>query len=597
MVDSNDDDPGGANPPGREARDIAAQAMIDAFGGIRPMASKLGIPVSTVQGWKQRDTIPSARIGLVESTAAANGITLPAATPAQPRAPETPVEPGQQKHEPPTAPGRAAASSPTVRGTGRPRPGIQFSPAAATQPEQSGQAATRPTSPSSQSPSSHAESPPPAAPPAGQGLARGAVVLAVVALAVAILWPFVFDTWLGAGAQDTGPEALAARIAALEQAPAAESAALQAQVDGLRDALEALPSGAAGDAAVAALADRIAAVEQAAQGAGAAVPAGMQQALDGLERALDGLGQAVDGLEGRVAAIETELQQIDAGDQGAAIEALRGGVAGLEATLADVRATLDSMGSSAEATRADLEAMLDQRAGALERRIAALAGTDKVAAAHQAFLIALGQLNARLRTQQPFADELAAVRRIAADDETLAPAVGEALTEGFATAEAAATTGVPTLAALRASFDETRRAVLGAVGDPPEDMLDEIWSELGGVVTVQRLEGAGADSVDALLATAETALEAGDLEGAVDAMAGLEAHGAGPAEAAAPWLAAARLRVAADMAVEAVYRASMASFRPEGEPAGDTPSASEDTPPAPDPDAPDAGAPDTGASD
>ena len=30
------------------------ETIIKAFGGIRPMASKLDVPVSTVQGWKQR---------------------------------------------------------------------------------------------------------------------------------------------------------------------------------------------------------------------------------------------------------------------------------------------------------------------------------------------------------------------------------------------------------------------------------------------------------------------------------------------------------------------------------------------------------------
>ncbi|WP_419903421.1 COG4223 family protein [Kiloniella sp.] len=35
--------------------------IITAFGGLRPLANKLGIAVSTVQGWKERDSIPAAR--------------------------------------------------------------------------------------------------------------------------------------------------------------------------------------------------------------------------------------------------------------------------------------------------------------------------------------------------------------------------------------------------------------------------------------------------------------------------------------------------------------------------------------------------------
>ena len=37
------------------------EAIIKAFGGIRPMASKLDVPVSTVQGWKQRGAFPKSR--------------------------------------------------------------------------------------------------------------------------------------------------------------------------------------------------------------------------------------------------------------------------------------------------------------------------------------------------------------------------------------------------------------------------------------------------------------------------------------------------------------------------------------------------------
>ena len=40
---------------------FSAEAIIKDFGGIRPMAAKLGIPVTTVQGWKSRGHIPLNR--------------------------------------------------------------------------------------------------------------------------------------------------------------------------------------------------------------------------------------------------------------------------------------------------------------------------------------------------------------------------------------------------------------------------------------------------------------------------------------------------------------------------------------------------------
>ncbi|MGB4107946.1 MAG: mitofilin family membrane protein [Alphaproteobacteria bacterium] len=38
-----------------------AEAIIEMFGGIRPMATKINVPVTTVQGWKKRNVIPGTR--------------------------------------------------------------------------------------------------------------------------------------------------------------------------------------------------------------------------------------------------------------------------------------------------------------------------------------------------------------------------------------------------------------------------------------------------------------------------------------------------------------------------------------------------------
>jgi uncharacterized coiled-coil protein SlyX len=53
-----------------------AAAIIERFGGIRPMAAKVGAPVTTVQGWKKRDVIPGARREDILKAAADNGITI-----------------------------------------------------------------------------------------------------------------------------------------------------------------------------------------------------------------------------------------------------------------------------------------------------------------------------------------------------------------------------------------------------------------------------------------------------------------------------------------------------------------------------------------
>lgn len=52
-----------------------ADAVIERFGGIRPMATKLSMPVTTVQGWKKRNVIPGNRRD--DILAAANRFNIP----------------------------------------------------------------------------------------------------------------------------------------------------------------------------------------------------------------------------------------------------------------------------------------------------------------------------------------------------------------------------------------------------------------------------------------------------------------------------------------------------------------------------------------
>jgi hypothetical protein len=53
-----------------------AEDVIERFGGIRPMSTKTGIPVTTIQGWKKRDSIPPARVDDIIKAADKNDITM-----------------------------------------------------------------------------------------------------------------------------------------------------------------------------------------------------------------------------------------------------------------------------------------------------------------------------------------------------------------------------------------------------------------------------------------------------------------------------------------------------------------------------------------
>lgn len=52
------------------------QSIFEKFGGIRPMAEKLGLPPSTVKSWHAKRSIPDWRHEPVMRAAADNGIPL-----------------------------------------------------------------------------------------------------------------------------------------------------------------------------------------------------------------------------------------------------------------------------------------------------------------------------------------------------------------------------------------------------------------------------------------------------------------------------------------------------------------------------------------
>lgn len=613
MVDQVDESPAGDG----QASDIAAQPIIDAFGGIRPMAAKLGVPVSTVQGWKQRDTIPAGRIESIVAAGKANNVTLPAmlakaavsrsheAAPSHEAAksqtdesgsPQSGAEstqsPGEQPGHKPAGPRPPMRFSPPEAGPSAPSSPSREQTALSDQPS----ATTHRTTSSSQDEETggtsepSAATPPPVASHSGTRGAGGALVLAVIALIVAVLWPIVFNRWLGADAQDGSPAALEQRIAALEEAsPTGAPDEIRQALDQLRSDVESLKAlsadgGGIDGAAIQAITARIDALEQASgQGTDAASAETITQALDSLQQAFDGMSQVVDGLQTRIATIESNVQQLEASGGGAQVDQLKADLASIQETLGQIQGGMAQVTTLANTARQqaveEATALIDQRAAQLSGQISALAGSDEAAAEHQAFLIALGQLSAQLRSAQAFAAELQALQQVVAESETLRPALGDVVAAVFAPLSEATETGIPTLVDLRASFDPMRLAVLRASDAPPEDMLDEIWGEVSGLVTISRVDGAGDGTIDGILFGAEQHLAAGDLTGAVDSLEGLAALEGGYADAAADWVAQAKLRLAADHAVEAVQQAAMDSFRPATDLSEPAPSPQSDSEP------------------
>ena len=55
--------------------------IIKKFGGLRPMSSKINVPVSTIQGWKKRGRIPKSRHADIQSAAQLHDIELTSTMP------------------------------------------------------------------------------------------------------------------------------------------------------------------------------------------------------------------------------------------------------------------------------------------------------------------------------------------------------------------------------------------------------------------------------------------------------------------------------------------------------------------------------------
>lgn len=550
-------DPNGPTPsdPSPAAGGPAVERIIERFGGIRPTAHKLDIPVTTVQGWKKRGAIPLNRHADLRAAAAKHRIVLDeadleAATPSEDRAatdaaPDTVTDATRDTVAdaadsvtplPPEAAATPEGAEPaappadTVPGT---EPVIIAGPQAESPVPQ----AAPETTPEATKADAKAEQtarveppafePPPVVepvPPAssyepvreapqeerrsGAGFATAVSLLALIVGAAALSEPWWGPRVPGWPGRDGAAQQAAAPAPAAQPDPA-----LRAQLQQIAERvgkLEQRPAAAAGNGAA----------------AGGVDPQVLENALRQLSGRIDQLDQRVqqvgtaeaqtdprvNQLAERLGGIEQRVAAVGSNSQAA--EQLRQEVDGLKQQLASVNQTVASVNQAVE-TRRD------------------------AATAAQALVLAAGQLRSALATGQPFQQELQAVRALGVGDPQV--------TQPLDAVAPYAAKGVPTQPQLADRFqalssDIVRAANQGEGGD----WINQVTGKLATLVTVRR-QGGGVvgDSADAVVARAEAALQENNLGKAIEELSALK----GPAAAtAAPWIAEAKARLAANQA-------------------------------------------------
>ena len=287
-----------------------------------------------------------------------------------------------------------------------------------------------------------------------------------------------------------------------------------------------------------------------------AATATLEDELKGVKAAMPAPSQPPDlkPLTDRIAALESKLSTLESQPAAngapapADIERLTAENAQLRNELAALKTQLDALGGLAPRLDA-----LDQ---AVKSRTADSGGA--------AIVLAVSHLGSALATGQPFRPELDALTAIAAADPAVAADV-KTLTQPFADRAAV---GVPTLVDLQARFPATAKAIAAAAqqstsAEPgAEGWMNRVLGWLD--TTVRPVGDVPGDDPKSRVARAETRLAAGELAAAVDELKGIDGP---PATAAAPWLADAEARLAADHAAGALQLAAAARLSQAAAPA------------------------------
>ncbi|MBP5858687.1 uroporphyrinogen-III synthase [Marivibrio halodurans] len=515
-----------------------ADAVIEAFGGIRPMATRLKVAVSTVQGWKARNHIPESRWRDIIAAASAAGVDLAKLTEGAGRhaghevaeddaalGDETgpwadPVE-AEPVGDAPETDGDETAGE---EADGDETHEEEASDDAAHDDETAGETDETPSDAETDAKTAapkaadrHGKFPENKGGTGAGGLAGAfAALIALVAILAVLTEPYwrtsvdaMLDPVLGRYLPEEAPRVDPARIEDLANRVQSLGGRVEDLAARTSEAIEAASNQTGGNAAgsvdnevIDALRARLDALESLPLGAeGGMTPGAM----------LDAVTETTGALEDRIDNLSAELDKA-AGTE--ALTALRDRVAALESRIEQVGTRVEEV---AEAP--------------------ALKGAQQAAT-----VIAVGSVQDALAAGRPFDAPLERVRQLAPADGAFADAVARLAPHAAA--------GVATRAALLRRFEAEASAMHDASASDG-GWVDQAVDRLTGLVSV-RQTGEAADRPP--VSRAEAALARGDLAGAVAALS--EIREASPRAAA--WLDAAEARLDAEAAGTALREAAIA---------------------------------------
>jgi hypothetical protein len=335
------------------------------------------------------------------------------------------------------------------------------------------------------------------------------------------------------GAMDKLQVELAARVQAAQglaerSATQAQEALSQAQNRPTASA-EAAPSAPAPDnaPALADLGSRVSALEEQVRGAAQ----GVNAAAQGATAAADAAKAAVQALEPRVVEQEQRLGQTT--------ERL----SGLDRRLSELDQRLSSFDQRS--------AGLDQQIGSVDQKVAALAkqvaegGSDATRAGTRVVLA--DRLDEALRDGAPYAEELAALRRLAPDDGKFAPL------------EPFAERGAPTAASLAQSFKPIGERMIRDTRQGSDGWTDRLARMAERIVTVRSVGDPNATDVPSLVARIEAALNRNAVK---EAVAAFDALPEPARRIAGDWAQTLKQRAAAEAAARTVSAEAVAALNP-----------------------------------